>query len=474
MVNNGAHPIGSALCLASGRVPAQQPLHRANSVRHREPAPTTIVYTMDKVPNGQPFGTKPRNASSQASRAFVARVGTIGVPTLLQTIASTGKPAVITIRHDGETSRLWLADGNVIDAESGALRAESAAYRILSLQDGELISDFSYVQRSRTISASLQHLLLQSAVRQDDERKLYEEITGLGSVYELTSDAPDIAVGQNTAETRVLGALNGKRTVDEVLEQERTLERLDLLQAWAELRDRGWVQPATQQPTQLARPAGQASKGQGHVSVVRPIPVDPLGQMDEELEENGLDMTIVAPSPLDDDASDSDLDLDLELEEEATTLTPATSGLPKGIQPPSAGPPPPTETMPPTAPEAAQTATPQPWEPEVENPEVRSLAPQPPMDQVLAKPLGNTRPGSTLVDWPSQTEPEIPTRKRAPLLLGLLIIPCILGAWYTYHLLNADSDAGQEQAPDESDSANSQATGTAPPNRSARRPNVGP
>ena len=72
------------------------------------------------------------------------------------------------IVHAEQTSRIWCADGKIVDAESGCLTGELACHRIWGLDAGELRADFRPVRRARSIQSSTPGLMLEAARRKDE------------------------------------------------------------------------------------------------------------------------------------------------------------------------------------------------------------------------------------------------------------------------------------------------------------------
>lgn len=87
---------------------------------------------------------------------------------LLQSLALARRDAVIAISHGGAESRLWCSEGEIVDAESGALVGELAVYHLLTLEHGQLSAELRTVRRERRVRHSTAALLLEAARRQDE------------------------------------------------------------------------------------------------------------------------------------------------------------------------------------------------------------------------------------------------------------------------------------------------------------------
>src|SRR6185369_14290008 len=60
---------------------------------------------------------------------FNGSLSDIALADLIQTLTLARRDGVITISQHGAESRIWCADGEIVDAESGRLHGELALYR---------------------------------------------------------------------------------------------------------------------------------------------------------------------------------------------------------------------------------------------------------------------------------------------------------------------------------------------------------
>lgn len=153
----------------------------------------------------------------------------MGLMDLLQTIQMGGKNAHIRIEHGGAISELWCADGEVLDAQSGKLVGSLAVYRMLALREGRLQAEFSGVARERTILASTEALLMESARRVDECNLLRQQI---GDTQRLCVSSRAGAVEPDTLQREILQAFDGTHSIDDVIADSASSE-LDTLRAIA-------------------------------------------------------------------------------------------------------------------------------------------------------------------------------------------------------------------------------------------------
>jgi len=180
---------------------------------------------------------------------FSGNLGSVGLPELIQTIQYGRKDAHIRIEHDGTQSELWCMQGDVVDAESAQLTGSAAVYRILSIERGNLHADFAPVDRSRTIHASTQALMLEAAKRADESAEIRSRIGDTLNIYVPSASAPsELEIEPDQA--AVLRAFDGERSIDDVVHQSE-LPDLETLQLIARLLEQEWLVLAQFQP--LAR-----------------------------------------------------------------------------------------------------------------------------------------------------------------------------------------------------------------------------
>jgi formylglycine-generating enzyme required for sulfatase activity len=181
---------------------------------------------------------------------FSGGLESMAVSDLVQTIQYGRKDAHIRIAHGTEQSHIWCAGGEIVDAQSIQLSGSAAVYRLMALHHGQVHADFSPVSRTRTIHASTQALLLESAKRSDECRQLRERIGDTRAVYVVSASAPADAPLE-PALMQVLAAFDGARSVDEVVHTS-SFPDLETLVLISRLLDESWLVP---RPTPLRKPA---------------------------------------------------------------------------------------------------------------------------------------------------------------------------------------------------------------------------
>lgn len=92
----------------------------------------------------------------------------INLVSFLQILQLERKTCTLFIKFKGKQGCLYFLDGVLINAEQGVLEGEDAAFEILRWGISEIEIESSCKKRNRTISFSLDQLLLESAKLQDE------------------------------------------------------------------------------------------------------------------------------------------------------------------------------------------------------------------------------------------------------------------------------------------------------------------
>lgn len=176
---------------------------------------------------------QPEEIARSAAR-FTGTLAELGTADLIQLLQLVGKDAWITVQRPELESRIWCRAGALIDAESGRLRGEAAAYRILGFDDGFLIAELRPVERAREIDVGTSRLLLEAARRKDECAQLWARLGGPQRRYRCEGAALELGA----KEQALLRSFGSGRSLAEVL-AESELGDWEALQAITRWRDAG-------------------------------------------------------------------------------------------------------------------------------------------------------------------------------------------------------------------------------------------
>ncbi len=144
----------------------------------------------------------------------------MGLVDVLQSLDQSKKSAIVNCQRAGMgPGRLWVRDGQVIDAEVGALVGEPAVYRLLSWDVGAYSVEVGIVEHERRIDAeAVTQVLLMEGMRRIDEAARIAERLPMDGVFTVDHPALLQRLGDLPDEVNgVIRLFDGSRTIAEVM-----------------------------------------------------------------------------------------------------------------------------------------------------------------------------------------------------------------------------------------------------------------
>ncbi|MFL5364165.1 MAG: response regulator [Myxococcales bacterium] len=165
-----------------------------------------------------------RASASHAARsratpaALSGSVSDLGLVDLFNSLETWQKSAVVHCEDGERTARVWVRNGQVVDAEVESLQGEGAFYRLLGWESGTFRVEFGQqFHRAPRTELGTQALLLEGMRRIDEAARLSDTLpptTVLGVDFDMLGrrlvDLPDEVNG-------VLRLIDGRRTLREVI-----------------------------------------------------------------------------------------------------------------------------------------------------------------------------------------------------------------------------------------------------------------
>ncbi len=155
-----------------------------------------------------------------AASALTGSVGDLGLVDLFTSLENWQKTATVLCEAgDGRSARVWVRDGQVVDAEVDPVAGEAAFYRLLNWESGSFRVEFGPVDREARTEAGTQALLMEGMRRIDEMARLAEALP-VSAV--LGVDFPALAAQLAEMPDELNGVLrlfDGSRTMREVLSE---------------------------------------------------------------------------------------------------------------------------------------------------------------------------------------------------------------------------------------------------------------
>jgi hypothetical protein len=146
------------------------------------------------------------------------RISDLGLLDLFTSLEDGQKTAVVRCEAPGQQARVWLREGQVVDAELGALAGHEAFWRLMTWGSGVYRVDFVDVDRAARIEGGTQGALAEALRRVDELVRAAESLpmgshlrVDLDTLAEKLRDLPDEVNG-------VLRCFDGQRTLREAMD----------------------------------------------------------------------------------------------------------------------------------------------------------------------------------------------------------------------------------------------------------------
>jgi hypothetical protein len=103
----------------------------------------------------------------------------LSLPDVIQLVSVSGKTGAFFIEKDGELGKIFLRDGQIVDASVGAMRGEHAVYELATWSSGDFSFHPGEESDRTTIQVSNASLMMEAARRLDEWRVLARKIPSL-------------------------------------------------------------------------------------------------------------------------------------------------------------------------------------------------------------------------------------------------------------------------------------------------------
>src|SRR6185503_5687983 len=145
--------------------------------------------------------------------ALTGAVGDLGLLDVFQSLENWRKTGVVRCESRGQVARVWVSDGQVIDAELGPLTGEAAFWRLMTWDQGDFRVEYSAVDREPRMTDGTQAALMEAMRRVDELGRLEESVpmtaqlaVDFGALAERLADLPDEV-------NAVVRCFDGRRTL---------------------------------------------------------------------------------------------------------------------------------------------------------------------------------------------------------------------------------------------------------------------
>ncbi len=151
--------------------------------------------------------------------ALQGSLSELSLPDVIQLVSVSGKTGAFHITRDGEEGRIFLKDGQIVDASVGRLRGESAVYELAIWSTGEFTFHPGETTDEVTVTRSNANLMMEAARRLDEWRVLSRKIPSLDMIpyFPHREDGRD-QVTLSPHEWVLVTKIDGNRSIEQIAE----------------------------------------------------------------------------------------------------------------------------------------------------------------------------------------------------------------------------------------------------------------
>jgi len=142
------------------------------------------------------------------------------LPDVIQLVSVSGKTGAFEIQGEHEAGRIFLRDGQIVDAMVGRLRGDSAVYEMAIWSQGSFVFRPDEETEQVTIHISNANLMMEAARRLDEWRVLSRKIPSLDLVpYFTTREQGADQVTLSPQEWILVTRIDGEHSIEEIANQ---------------------------------------------------------------------------------------------------------------------------------------------------------------------------------------------------------------------------------------------------------------
>ncbi len=108
----------------------------------------------------------------EESKGVSGNLMDLGLLEMLQIMGASNKTCLITIRREGQRADIYMENGRIVHATLGDVGGEEAFYRLIGWNEGYFQVKSEAVSEQKTISSSLDGLILEGLRRLDEENRV--------------------------------------------------------------------------------------------------------------------------------------------------------------------------------------------------------------------------------------------------------------------------------------------------------------
>jgi hypothetical protein len=151
--------------------------------------------------------------------ALQGSLSELSLPDVIQMVSVSGKTGVFSVARQDELGKIFLRDGQIVDAVVGSLRGDNAVYEMAIWSEGEFTFKPGEEPETVTIHLSNANLMMEAARRLDEWRVLSRKIPSLDLIPYFNSRDQSDQVTLSPHEWILVTRIDDRHTIEEIADQ---------------------------------------------------------------------------------------------------------------------------------------------------------------------------------------------------------------------------------------------------------------
>jgi len=151
--------------------------------------------------------------------ALQGSLSELSLPDVIQMVSVSGKTGVFSVTRNDEVGKIYLHDGQIVDAVVASLRGDNAVYEMAIWSEGEFSFNPGEECETVTIHLSNANLMMEAARRLDEWRVLSRKIPSLDLIPFFTSRDQSDQVTLSPHEWILVTRIDDEHTIEEIGDQ---------------------------------------------------------------------------------------------------------------------------------------------------------------------------------------------------------------------------------------------------------------
>jgi hypothetical protein len=150
------------------------------------------------------------------AEGFKGNLAQLSLLDILRMLSSGHRSGRLEVHNAGKSGQLYLENGIIVHAVSGAQLGERAVYTLMGWLEG----DFSFMpdvpSPERSIETTTEQLLLEAARQAEQWEDIKDVLSSTDAVFNISPSGSTTTVSLKPIEWQVLAQVNGERSVVEI------------------------------------------------------------------------------------------------------------------------------------------------------------------------------------------------------------------------------------------------------------------